>query len=165
MTEFRARDRVALKDDFLKAKEEDISCVRIIKAGFPNEFTVSKILSVEEDGSQALVLSPCCGRLKNQAGGLMCEAHPAGLFRLVLREAEEPTLAEKAIDAIFSGDPKRFVSVELPGLGNLLHFAHYDDGKEEGLTLKIAGMKPARIAGRDLQSLLALIEKLKPKAR
>ena len=159
--DFAAGDRVALRDEYLTAGEGDISCVRIIKAGFPNEFVVSSACSTES-GEDALVLSPCCGRLRGEGGVVMCEAHPAFLFRLVARGTPGQSSLDGIVEGLLKTDPKRFVSVDLPLLGPLLQFAQYENGKEEGLLLRLAGMKPILVAGRDLESLAGLIAKLRP---
>lgn len=159
MADFNPGDRVALRSEYLHATEEDISCVRLINAGFPNEFVVSEACSV--DGLDAVVLSPCCGRLRGAGGSFMCEAHPAQLFSLLSREKRSDPSIEKVLEDLLKSDPKRFISVEVPLLGPLLQFAHYDDGKEEGLALRLASMKPIVVAGRDLESLAGLIQKLR----
>lgn len=158
-----AGDRVALRQDYLEAAEEDISCVRLINAGFPNEFVVSESCSM--GGVDALVLSPCCGRLRGKGGVTMCDGHPASLFRLLSRGAPGQSGLDGILDALLKTDPKRFFTVDLPLLGPLLQFAHYEDGKEEGLVLRLAGMKPIMVAGRDLESLAGLIAKLRPKPK
>lgn len=156
-----AGDRVALREEYLGASEEDISCVRLIRAGFPNEFVISET-SNAFGGVEALVLSPCCGRLHGKDGRTMCDAHPAHLFKLISKGSAGQAGIDSILEGLLKSDPKRFLTVDLPYLGPLLQFGHYDDGKQEGLVLRLAGMKPIMVAGRDLESLAGLIAKLKP---
>lgn len=159
--DFAAGDRIALREEYTTADERDISCVRLIKAGFPNEFVVSDTCS-GVGGEEAVVLSPCCGRLRGEGGVVMCEAHPAFLFKLVARGTPGQASLDGIVEGLLKTDPKRFISVDLPLLGPLLQFAQYENGQEEGLLLRLAGMKPILVAGRDLESLAGLISKLRP---
>jgi len=160
--EFRAGDTVALRKEFLKADEEDVSCTKVLKAGFPNEFVVSK--AGTHGGVPTVSLWPCCGRLLGKDGTPLCDAHPSAIFEPVRRASPGGKGAEDAIEELWLKDPKRFVSIDVPILGPLVHFGHYEDGNKEGLVLRIAGMKPFVLAGKDLEPLAALFSKVLPGA-
>ena len=148
-------DKVALRKEYLEASERDVSCAKVIRDGAPNEFVVaeSHVLS----GVEAVTLSPCCGRSLDAAGVPLCAAHPAALFELISRGSPERAAVDDALDALFRSEPKRFFSVDAPLLGPLVHFGHYDDGKCEGLAVRVAGAKPFLIAGKDLESVAGFL--------
>jgi hypothetical protein len=158
--DFKPGDVLALRREYKKAKEADVSCVRMLDAGLPNEFTVA---AIEEtvDGQPAVVLSPCCNRLRGDDGAPLCSAHPPQIFELVRRGAPDLSTFDKLVDSLLKTDPKEFLGVEVPVLGSLLHFGHYDDGEREGIMLRILGARPLLIVGKDLETLYGLISRLK----
>jgi hypothetical protein len=162
--EFKPGDVVSLRREYRKAKESDVSCIRMLDAGLPNEFTV--VRQVETTGGlPAIALSPCCDRLRGDDGELLCSAHPPQLFDLVRRGSPDLSAFDRIVDSLLGSDPKQFIGVEVPILGSLLHFAHYDDGDKEGILLKILGARPIMIAGKDLETLYGLFSKLRTFAK
>lgn len=157
-------DVVALRREYRTAKEEDVSCVRLLDAGLPNEFSVLR-LAETKDGHPALVLSPCCDRLKGDDGALLCGGHPPQLFELVHRGAPDLSAFDALVSRLFKGDPKQYLGVEVPILGSLLHFAHFDDGEREGVMLRIAGLKPILVAGKDLEAMYGVLRGIRSLAK
>lgn len=156
MDDFRPGDRVAVRKEYLGADPGDISCLRLIRAGLPNEFTVVKPLKGPA-GIPAVTLAPCCDRLRDpHTGQPYCSAHPSMLFELVARGEPEAEALEAALDALGKADPSAFITVESP-LG-LLHFGHYKDGDKEGILLRVPGLKPITIAGRDYAGILSWLK-------
>lgn len=158
--DFKAGDTVALKKEFLKASEEDVSCTRLLQAGFPNEFLVAKVQT--RGDVPALVLSPCCGRLVGKSGEKLCDAHPAALFEIVRRASPEGKAIEDSIEALWKTDPKRFLAIDLPLLGPVVRMGHYEEGDKEGLAIQIGGTKPLVVVGKDLETLAGLLSRFLP---
>jgi len=156
MDDFRPGDRVAVRKDYLGADQEDISCLRLIRAGLPNEFTVVKHVKGPQ-GIPAVILSPCCERLRDpHTGQPYCAAHPAMLFELVARGEPDTEALEAALNALGKNSPAAFITVDSP-LG-MLHFGHYKDGDKEGIMLRVPGLKPITIAGRDYGSIVTWLK-------
>lgn len=155
---FEAGDVVALRKDYLSATAADVSCVKVIGSGLPNEFTVAAVL--DASGTEALKLSPCCGRLRDERGETMCEAHPAYLFDM-LRRADPAAAGLDKILSIFgaAADPKSFLSLDLAGF-QAVRIGHYEEGDKIGLTLSLFGSKPLVLAGKKTPQIAEWLRKL-----
>lgn len=157
LDDFRPGDRVAVRKEYLGAAPGDISCLRLIGAGLPNEFVVVKTAQGSQ-GIPAVVLAPCCERIRDpRTGEPYCFGHPAMLFELVARGAPDEAALEAELEALGKTNPEAFITVDSP-IG-LLHFGHYKDGDKESILLRVPGLKPIAIAGRDYAGILSWLKK------
>ena len=145
--DFRKGDKVAVKKAFLGASPDDISCLRIIASGLPNEFTVIGT-DRSTGGADAVVLAPCCNRVLDPVtGGHACAAHPAEIFDLVSRGEQGSSDLDKIMEALSKGDPKFFFSADTP-LGSAVRTGLYEDAEHIGFTLSLFGLKPVVLAAK-----------------
>jgi hypothetical protein len=145
--DLRKGDRVAVRKQYLKASRRDISCLRIIDSGLPNEFAVVGT-DRSTEGVDAVVLSPCCNRLLDpETGDHACAAHPAELFELVTRGDQGSSDQDKIMDALGKGDPKFFFSADTP-LGSAVRTGYYEDEQNVGFSISLFGLKPVVLAAK-----------------
>jgi hypothetical protein len=145
--EFRKGDRVSVRKQYLKASRADISCLRIVDSGLPNEFMVVAA-DRSTAGVDAVVLSPCCNRLLDPAtGDHACAAHPAELFEIVSRGDQGSSDQDKIMEALGKGDPKFFFSADTP-LGSAVRTGYYEDEQNVGFSISLFGLKPVVLAAK-----------------
>jgi hypothetical protein len=160
MGDFRKGDKVAVKKAYLDASPDDISCLRIVRHGLPNEFLVSDT-DMSLDGVPAVVLSPCCNRLADpDTGEISCVGHPAELFELLSRADAASSSLDKIMEALSKTEPKNFASVDTP-FGRFLQAGHYEDEQHVGFSFSVFGLKPLVFAGKKSKALSDVVDFIK----
>lgn len=158
--DFRKGDRIAVRKAYLGASGDDISCLRVVRHGLPNEFLVTDT-DVSLDGVPAVVLSPCCNRLVDPGNGqISCVGHPAEIFELLSRADPASSSLDRILEALSKTEPKNFASVDTP-FGRFLQAGHYEDDQHIGFSFSVFGLKPLVFAGKKSKALSDVAEFIK----